>query len=166
MVGWRVAYFLGLAMARPEMAPRGRRYRWGERFASLWMIMPLLGLAVFMFGALYTGIATPSEVAGVGAFAAIIICLCYGKLNWPVMRESLQKTTRTTCFILWILVAASAFGYVFSYLQIPQNLVEWVIGLGVNRYLVIVGINLMLFVLGCVMDPAAIIMVTVPFLLR
>ena len=79
-----------------------------------------------------------------------------------VLKESLQKTTRTTCFILWILVAASAFGYVFSYLQVPQHLVAWVTGLGFNRYVVIVGINLMLFVLGCVMDPAAIIMVTVP----
>jgi tripartite ATP-independent transporter DctM subunit len=162
LVAWRVAYFLALAVARPEMAPRGPGCTWRERFVSLWMIFPLFGLAIFMFGALYTGIVTPSEVAGVGAFAAIVICLCYRRLNWPVMRESLQKTAKTTCFILWILVAASAFGYVFSYLQIPQNLVEWVTGLGVNRYLVIVCINLMLFVLGCVMDPAAIIMVTVP----
>ena len=126
------------------------------------MILPLLALAVFMFTALYFGLATPSEVAGVGALAALVICLCYGRLDRMVMKESLQKTTRTTCFILWILVAASAFGYVFSYLQVPQHLVEWVTGLEVNRYVVIVGINLMLFVLGCVMDPAAIIMVTVP----
>ncbi len=162
LVAWRVAYFLVLAVVKPEVAPRMRGVTWHDRFSSMWMILPLLGLAVFMFGSLYTGIVTPSEVAGVGAFAAIVIGLCYRKLNWPVMREALQQTTRTTCFILWILVAASAFGYVFSFLQIPQNMVAWVTGLEINRYMVIVGINLMLFVLGCVMDPAAIIMVTVP----
>ena len=162
LVAWRVAYFLALAMIKPEVAPRVTGFTWAERFASLWMILPLLGLALFMFGALYTGLATPSEVAGVGSFAAFLICFAYGRLNREVMKESLQKTTRTTCFILWILVAASSFGYVFSYLQIPQQLVNWVTGLGVNRYLVILGINLMLFLLGCVMDPAAIIMSPCP----
>ncbi|MEW5914329.1 MAG: TRAP transporter large permease [Thermodesulfobacteriota bacterium] len=162
LVAWRVAYFLVLAVIKPSVAPRVRGFTWRERFTSLWMVLPLAGLALFMFGALYTGIATPSEVAGVGALAALVICLCYRKLTWQVLKEALQKTTRTTCFILWILVAASAFGYVFSYLQVPQNLVNWVTGLGFNRYVVIIGINLMLFVLGCVMDPAAIIMVTVP----
>lgn len=162
LVAWRVGYFLTLAIFKPEVAPRVRGFTWRDRFLSLWMVLPLAGLAAFIFGALYTGMATPSEVAGVGALAALIICLCYRKLSWQVLKESLQKTTRTTCFILWILVAASAFGYVFSYLQVPQHLVAWVTGLGFNRYVVIVGINLMLFVLGCVMDPAAIIMVTVP----
>jgi C4-dicarboxylate transporter, DctM subunit len=162
LVAWRIGYFLVLALLKPELAPRVRGFTWRERFTSLWMVLPLAGLALFIFGALYTGMATPSEVAGVGALAALVICLCYRKLSWPVLKEALQRTTRTTCFILWILVAASAFGYVFSYLQVPQHLVEWVTGLGFNRYVVIVGINLMLFVLGCVMDPAAIIMVTVP----
>jgi tripartite ATP-independent transporter DctM subunit len=162
LVAWRIGYFLVLAITKPELAPRVRGFTWRDRFTSLWMVLPLSALAVFIFGALYTGMATPSEVAGVGALAALVICLCYRKLSWQVLKEALQKTTRTTCFILWILVAASAFGYVFSYLQVPQHLVEWVTGLGFNRYVVIVGINLMLFVLGCVMDPAAIIMVTVP----
>jgi C4-dicarboxylate transporter DctM subunit len=162
LVAWRVVYFLGLAWVKPQVAPRVKGFTWRDRFTSLWMILPLLALAIFMFGALYTGIATPSEVAGVGAAAALVICLCYRKLNWAVLKESLQKTAKTTCFILWILVAASAFGYVLSYLQVPQNLVTWVSSLEVNRYVVLVGINLMLFVLGCVMDPAAIIMVTVP----
>lgn len=162
LVGWRVAYFLVLAGFKPEVAPRVTGFTWAERFSSIWMILPLLGLAIFMFGSLYTGIATPSEVAGVGAFAALVICICYRKLDWEVLKESLKKTAKTTCFILWILVAASAFGYVLSYLQVPQKLVSWVASLEVNRYVVLVGINLMLFVLGCVMDPAAIIMVTVP----
>lgn len=162
LVGLRIVYFMVVASVRPELAPRVKGVTWRERFLSLWMILPLLLLAVFMFAALYSGIATPSEVAGVGTFASILICLAYRRLNWVTLRESLLKTVKTTCFILWILVAASAMGYVLSYMQIPQNLVKWVLGLGLNRYMVIIGINLMLFGLGCVMDPAAIIMVTIP----
>ena len=162
LVLWRIGYFIVLATIKPEVAPRVTGVTWGERFRSFWMILPLLLLAMFMFGSLYTGMATPSEVAGVGAFAAMVICLAYGKLNWLTLKVSLLKTTKTTCFILWILVAASSFGYVLSYLQVPQNLVIWVTGLGVDRYIIIIGINFMLFFLGCVMDPAAIIMVTIP----
>ena len=77
LVAWRIAYFIVLAMIKPEVAPRLTGVTWGERIGSLWRILPLLLLAMFMFGALYTGMATPSEVAGVGAFAAIIICLAY-----------------------------------------------------------------------------------------
>jgi len=162
LVALRIAYFIIIASVRPEMAPRVRGVTWSERMSSLWMILPLLLLAMFMFSALYAGIATPSEVAGVGAFASIIICFAYRRLTGSALRESLLKTVKTTCFLLWILVAASALGYVFSYMQVPQNLVKWVLGLGLNRYMVIIGINLMLFGLGCVMDPAAIIMVTIP----
>lgn len=162
LVALRIAYFLGLVAVKPEVAPRLTGVTWSERFRSFWMILPLFLLAVFMLGSLYAGVVTPSEVAGVGSIAAIIICLGYRKFNLKVLKDGLLKTTQTSCFILWILVAASAFGYVMSYLQIPQNLVAWVTSLGVNRYVVIVAINLMLFVLGCVMDPAAIIMVTIP----
>ena len=73
-----------------------------------------------------------------------------------------RETGQTTSFIIWILVAAASFGYVLSYLQAPQQLVTWVTSLDVNRYVIIVFINLLLFLLGCIMDPAAIIMITIP----
>jgi tripartite ATP-independent transporter DctM subunit len=162
LVALRILYFWGVAFTNPKACPRVYGYSWADRFRSMWMILPLLLLAIFMFGALYSGLATPSEIAAVGVVGAFIICLGYRKLSYVVFKDTLFKTIQTTCFILWILVAASALGYVLSYLQVPQNLVAWVNSLGINRYLVIIGINIMLFALGCVMDPAAIIMITVP----
>ena len=123
-----IVYFVVRAAITPAMAPRNKNVTWNARFRSLWKILPLLLLALFMFGALYTGIATPTEVAGVGCAASVLIILFYGKLNWRVLRAAFKKTAQTTCFILWILVAASAFGYVLSYLQVPQQLVTLVHG--------------------------------------
>ena len=126
--------------------------------------MPLLIVAIFMFGALYSGIATPTEVAGVGCFASLLIAASYRRLTWPHVQEAFKKTARTTCFVIWILVAAASFGYVLSFLNVPQNLVGWALSLGVSPYVILMAVNFLLFALGCIMDPAAIIMVTVPML--
>jgi C4-dicarboxylate transporter DctM subunit len=158
----RIVYFLVVCTIKPSLGPPIKGITWQERFRSLWKILPLLSVAFFMFGALYTGICTPTEVAAVGAGAAILIAIGYRKLNWVRLKEAFEKTTLTTCFIIWIIVAASAFGYVLSYAQIPQQLVAWTLSLPVSRFTIVIFINLLLFVLGCIMDPAAIIMVTVP----
>jgi tripartite ATP-independent transporter DctM subunit len=158
----RVAYFLTVCTIKPSLGPPTRGVTWGERFASLWKILPLLSVAFFMFGALYTGICTPTEVAAVGAGASILIALGYRRLNWANLKEAFEKTTLTTCFIIWIIVAATSFGYVLAYAQIPQQLVAWTLSLDVSKFTILVFINLLLFVLGCIMDPAGIIMVTIP----
>jgi C4-dicarboxylate transporter DctM subunit len=160
----RVAYFITRVSIDPMMAPREKHVTWTERFRVLWKILPLLALAIFMFGALYSGIATPSEVAGVGCFASLLIAAAYRRIEWGLVKEAFEKTARTTCFVIWILVAAASFGYVLSFLNVPQNLVNWALSLDVSPYVILIAVNLLLFVLGCIMDPAAIIMVTVPML--
>lgn len=160
----RIAYFIGRVAIDPSMAPREKEVTWEVRFRCLWKILPLVILALLMFVVLYSGIATPTEVAGVGAFASMLIAAAYRRLSWRVVKEAFEKTARTTCFIIWILVAASSFGYVLSFLRVPQNLVNWSLSLGLSPLVILVAVNLLLFVLGCIMDPAAIIMVTVPML--
>lgn len=160
----RIVYFMGRAVINPAIAPRSSEVTWEDRFRSLWKILPLLLLALFMFFALYTGIATPTEVAGVGCAVSVLIIFFYGKLDWPCLRAAFERTAATTCFIIWILVAASAFGYVLAFLQVPQHLAGWAMDLLVSPYVILVAINLLLIVLGCIMDPAAIIMVTCPIL--
>jgi|Deesub1362A_J573_1020465.scaffolds.fasta_scaffold00307_18 tripartite ATP-independent transporter DctM subunit len=160
----RIAYFVVRVVVDPSMAPRERDVTWEERFQCLWKILPLVALALFMFIALYTGIATPTEVAGVGCFASVVIAAAYRRLTWGALREAFVKTARTTCFVIWILVAASSFGYVLSFLRVPQNLVDWALSLEVSPYVILIAVNFLLFLLGCIMDPAAIIMVTVPML--
>jgi C4-dicarboxylate transporter DctM subunit len=160
----RVAYFIMRVSLDPMKAPREKDYTWDERFRVLWRILPLVALAILMFGALYSGVATPSEVAGVGCFASILIAAAYRRMTWHFFKEALEKTARTTCFVIWILVAAASFGYVLSFLNVPQSLVNWTLSLEVSPYIILTAVNLLLFLLGCIMDPAAIIMVTVPIL--
>ena len=159
----RVGYFLVVCSVNPSLGPPAK-FSWKDRFASTWKVLPLMLLAISMLVALYTGICTPTEIGGIGAFFSIIIALAYQRLNFEILRQALMRTTQTTCFIVFILVSASSLGNVLTYAQIPQQLVEWASSLEVSRYVILVYINFILILLGCIMDPGAIIMICVPML--
>lgn len=146
----------------PKLAPSLKGFSWKERFISFSDVWEIALLIVFLFISLYRGLATASEVAGVGCFVAFATALIRRKLTWKKLGNALLDTCTTSCFIGWILVSASAFGYVLSYMQIPQNISSWMVALPVSRYVVLTAINLILIVLGCFMNPAAIILITVP----
>ena len=158
----RIVYFLIRCTIDPSLGPAIKGISWRARFNSFWKILPLTGLAVFMIVALYTGICTPTEVAGAGTLASLVIAFAYRRMTWLKLKEALSRTTLTTCFIVWIIVSATSFGYVLAYAGLPQKLVAWTAGLEVSPFVIIVIINLLLFVLGCIMDPAGILMVTIP----
>jgi C4-dicarboxylate transporter DctM subunit len=147
---------------RPELAPRLLEVTWEQRWRSLYKVWAILFLAFSMLISIYLGIATPSEIAGVGSFFALLIGVAYRRLSWKAIKGAFLSTCRITCFIGWILVAASLFGYVLSYLQLPQQLSQWLVDQAANPYVVLLGINVILIFLGCIMDPAGILLVTIP----
>ena len=147
---------------RPDLAPLEKNVTWRERWGSLYKVWAILFLAMAMLLSIYLGIATPSEIAGMGCFLALLIGLASRRLTVGVLKGAFLSTCRITCFIGWILVSATVFGYVLSYLQLPQQLSAWLVHQAASPYMVIVGINIILIVLGCIMDPAGILLVTIP----
>ena len=159
--GMFIAYIIIRCWRNPKLAPR-LTVTWSERWRSLHKVWAIIFLAMSMLVSIYLGIATPAEIAGVGSFFAIIIGLAYRRLTWKAVKGAFFSTCRITCFIGWILVAASLFGFVLSYLQLPQQLSQWLVETVASPYLIIVGINIILILLGCIMDPAGILLVTIP----
>ena len=121
LAGMRIVYFLVRCTLDPSLGPAVKGISWTARLHSFWKILPLTSLAVFMIAALYSGICTPTEVAGVGTLCSIVIALAYRRLNWAKMKDALARTTLTTCFIIWIIVAATSFGYVLAYAGFPRS---------------------------------------------
>ncbi len=157
-----ISFIIIRCALNPKLAPRLKDVTWAERWRSMSQVWPIVFLAFFMLFAIYCGIATPAEIAGVGCFLAFVIGFAYKRLTWEKIRKAFLSTCRITCFIGWILVAASVFGYILSYLQLPQQLSDWLVETAVTPIGVIIGINIILIFLGCIMDPAGIILVTVP----
>lgn len=162
--GMFIAFIVVRCAFRPGLAPLAQDVTWADRWRSLYKVWAILFLAAAMLAAIYFGIATPSEIAGVGCFLALLIGFAYRRLTWTALKGAFLSTCRITCFIGWILVAATVFGYILSFLQLPQQLSEWLVAQSASPYLVILGINILLIFLGCIMDPAGILLVTIPIL--
>jgi tripartite ATP-independent transporter DctM subunit len=162
--GLFIAYILWVALRHPERARAATGIGWARRWRSLWKVWAVLLLVAVMLGAIYTGLATPTEVGALGALTSMLIAISYRRLNWSVLRAALLNTVRTTGFILWVLVAALLFGRVLTALGVTQALTEHVAGLPLPPWGILLLVNGLLLVLGALMDPAAIVAVTSPIL--
>jgi len=149
---------------RPQMGPPGPKTSFIEKIKSLkgtWIVILLFLLVI---GGLYFGIFSPTEAAGVGASGAFIFALARRRLHWQNFKESLFATTRTTAMIFAILLGAMIFGYFLAITRLPFELADFIGGLPVNRYIIIIFILVLYLFLGCVMDAMGMILLTVPIL--
>jgi tripartite ATP-independent transporter DctM subunit len=141
------------------------RYSWKEKFQSIPKIAPFLAIIVGVMYALYGGIATPSEAAGVGAALCVALALIIYRMWrprdwWAILRD----TTRESVMILTIIAAAVLFGYMLTSLYLTQTLAQSIADMHVNRWVLMGLINLFLLVCGFFIPPAAIILMTSPIL--
>lgn len=106
-----------------------------------------------ILGGIYSGIFTPTEAAAVGAFYSLIVGLfLYRDLNFKALPSILASAMRTTAVIMFIIATAYGFSWVMASEQIPGKLTESLLTLTTNPLLLLLIINLMLLVLGAIMD--------------
>jgi tripartite ATP-independent transporter DctM subunit len=154
-----------LVMINPDHAPRGRAFTLREKIASLKVVGPMVFLFMAVTGVIYTGVATPTEASGLGAFGAFLIALKERKVNWNSLARALVHASHASCMIIMIVVCAKVFGYYFTLTQSTQALVQWVGALDVHRMVIMAFILFGYLVLGCLMDQVAILILTVPIVL-
>jgi tripartite ATP-independent transporter DctM subunit len=141
-------------------------YSWKEKLEILPRLLPFLGLIMIVMVALYDGWATPSEVAGIGAFGAMLMVMSiYGCWRWADMKVILSGTARESSMIMLIIAMSFLYTYVMSYLHITQSAAAWLVGLGMGKWEFLLWVNVMLLVLGFFLPPVAIILMVTPVLL-
>lgn len=160
-----IATILFLVWQDPSRAPSAGSFTLREKLATLPQVGPMILLFGVVTGLIYTGAATPTEAAALGAFGALLLALRARKVNLQTMTACLTRASNSTCMILMIILGARVFGYYFALAQVTQHIVAWVGSLNASPLAVIALILFGLIVLGCLMDQAAIIILTVPVLL-
>jgi C4-dicarboxylate transporter, DctM subunit len=142
------------------------RYSLRQKLEVLPKVLPFLLVIAGVLYVLYGGIATPSEAAGVGALLCLLLVIAVYRLwrggdLWRIF----QAAMRESVMIMMIIAAADLFSYMMSTLFITQTLAMQIAALEVNRWLVMLWINVFLLVAGCFLPPVAIILMTAPTLL-
>lgn len=127
-------------------------------------LLPPVMLIVAVLGSILTGIATPTEAAGVGAFGATLLALCRGQLSIGRLREVAQSTTEVTAMVFLILIGAAVFSLVFRGFggeELVEGLFQNIPGGVVGATLVVM---LVIFLLGFILDFIEITFVVVPII--
>lgn len=151
------------ATLRPGDAPRAQGTSWAKRWKSLGRTWPSLLLIVLVLGLLYTGIATPTEVGAIGAFLAAVIGVAMRRLSWSDALTALKETVSTSSMIFMVLIGGMIFGYYMTLSQIPQHIITAVTELNLNRWVIVVGIVVIYFLLSMFMDELPLVIITLQF---
>jgi len=142
------------------------RYTLRQKLEVLPKVLPFLLIIAGVLYVLYGGIATPSEAAGVGALLCMLMVILIYRLRRPAdLWRISSEAMREAVMIMMIIAAADLFSYMMSSLFITQTLAMEIAALEVNRWVVLLWINLFLLVAGCFLPPVAIILMTAPTLL-
>lgn len=142
--------------AAPNEEPRPMR----EKVASLGKLLPFMVLITSVLGSLYAGIATPTEAGGVGALIAMLLCLQRKKLTVRVIYETALETVQVTAFIMLIVVGAAVFSWVFDFLQLPRELVEFVQSSNLAPWVVMLAIGGVYLALGTIIESISMMLMT------
>jgi C4-dicarboxylate transporter DctM subunit len=138
---------------------------WAERMASLRHSSWGLFLPVLIIGGIYTGIFTPTEAAAIGTIYSLFITFfIYRTLTMRDIPAILVDTAKSNAMVMAIVVGAMQYGFILTIMQIPQQLTEMVTNMDVNRWVIMLAINILLLFLGCILETISIILITVPLL--
>jgi tripartite ATP-independent transporter DctM subunit len=162
--GLYILYITLRCHLQPHLAPTAsaEETSWKARWISLKdIVLPFL-LVVLVLGSIFLGIATPTEAAGVGAFGSFLVCVIYGRLTWRVISDACLETMKISGMALWILVAATLFGVVYTSAGAQDMVMNIVQNLPVNRWLILGAMQMILLVFGMFMDDYAVLTICAP----
>jgi len=160
-----IVYIAIRCYRNPHMAPAlpvEERAAWREKFISLrGVILPVM-LVILVLGSIYTGAATPTEAAGVGAFGAFICAAVNRQLNWQNTKTAVLRTLQTTSMVLWLVIGGQAFATLLGMTGVRHFIEESLLGAQLAPIVVIIIMMVIGLILGMFMDASAIIIICIP----
>jgi tripartite ATP-independent transporter DctM subunit len=160
-----IAYVLLVGLFRPDLAPAppvAPPLTWREIRGAILATVPTVGLIVAVLGAIFSGIATPTEASGIGAFGATLLALANGRLDLKTIRQVGIETTLTTCFIFGIFIGATVFAFVLRSLGGDELIAHALKGLPFGPTGIVIFILAIAFLAGFFLDWLEIVLIILP----
>jgi C4-dicarboxylate transporter DctM subunit len=160
-----VLYMLTIAVLvslNPSLGPPGPRTTLAEKLRSLRKTWGMLALFVLVLGGIYLGFFTPTEAGAVGACGAFVMAAARRKITWRSLRSCLLETGRTTATLVIIFVGAMLFNYFLALTNLPLKLAAIIVDHSAGRTATLCAILAVYLLLGSIMDPGSMIILTIP----
>jgi tripartite ATP-independent transporter DctM subunit len=163
-------YVIARAVLNPALCPKLPKEETDIPFVEvIWALatsfLPLAMLIVAVLGAILFGLATPSEAAGAGALASIVLAAAYGALNFTMLRDSVYLTARATAMVCYLFIGSWTFSAVFAVLGGQQVVEDFFLALNLSSTGFLVLTQVIIFLLGWPLEWTEIIIIFVPIFL-
>ena len=155
-----------LYVARKRNYPKGRVIPMSEALKicldAMWGLMTM----VIILGGIMSGVFTATESASIAVVWAFFVTMfIYRDYRWSDLPKLMHRTVKTVSIVMILIGFAASFGYIMTLMQIPLKITAMLTTLSDNRYVILALINIMLLVLGTLMDMAPLILILTPVLL-
>jgi len=161
-----IGYIMILSYLKPEIAPSAPPEELDiplrEKLGYLRkLILPAL-VAGSVLGSLYLGLATPTEAAGIGVVGALVAAIINRRFTWASLAAAVVDTTKVTCMLYWLFFGASAMIGIYTLAGGTEYLKVLIAGLPIGKWGILIVMNMIWIVLGCLIDWIGILLLTGP----
>ena len=154
-----------LARWRPDLAPLAKiTVTWGERWRSLYGVSGIMVLFALVVGGIYGGYFPATYAGAVGAFGAFVIALVKRRLGLGSLTEVLKEAAVTTSVIFIIVVGGMLFARFLTYSGLVDLISAGLLSFGTGKYTYLIGYVVLFTILGCFIEPIAIMVMTLPIM--
>jgi C4-dicarboxylate transporter, DctM subunit len=160
-----VAFMVQIAIqcrVNPSLSSKAPKASLAARFRSLTGVIGILVVFAFVMGGMLMGLFTPTEAGAAGTVAVIIVSLFYKQLTWKKLGHALVEATRVSAMILLLIFGAQYFSHFLTTSEIAPSISNALVEADLNKYLVMLMVVILYFILGMLMDIWSVMIITLP----
>jgi len=157
-----IGIIYGWAKINPRLAPKSERSSWKARARSLPEVMWVLLVFCVVVGGIMMGYFTPSEAGAVGTFAVLILAVAKRDLSFKKYKTSVFEGLRTAGMLLMLIAGSTVLGHFIAVTGISQSAADWLVGLNLNRYIILTLIFVLYLLGGSFIDDLAFMILATP----
>ncbi len=166
LAGLFSGYIIFWSLRHPDqIPPRDAPMSFMQKLEASSSLIPVVLLIAAVLGSIYTGFATATEAAAVGVVGSLALSAMQGTMSWSVFKQALMGATRLYCMIALILAGAAFLTLSMGYIGLPRHLAEWIGGLGLSPFALIMALMVFFILLGCFLDGISMVVLTMGVLM-
>ena len=159
-------YLVVWALMNPgKIPPPDAPMSFGAKVYESRHLIPVVLLIAAVLGSIYTGVATATEAAAIGVVGSLVLSVVQRSMSWATFKESLLGATRLYCMIALILAGAAFLTLSMGYIGLPRHLAEFVSGMGLSPFMLILVLTVFYVILGCFLDGISMVVLTMGVIL-
>jgi tripartite ATP-independent transporter DctM subunit len=146
----------------PKLGPKGKKSTWADRIASLPEFAVVIVIFVLMIWGLMKGVFTPTEAGSVGTGLVLLVSLVRRDIDFRGFIKSVAESLRTACMVLMLIAGSTILGHFLAVTKLPMIAADWVVGLPLNKWIIMIVISLIYQTGGSFIDDLAFMVLATP----